>query len=324
MREAGTTRRSAILVVDDEPDAAAVVHRMLRDRFEVVEAGSGADALALLATRAVDLLLTDQRMPDMTGIELVRQVRTAHARLPVILVSAYGDSQMIVDALELGVARFLAKPFRGEDLAHVVEAVLASRAQSLATVLVVDDSPEIRELLATALGRAGHRTVCAGNATEALGAAKAQKIDLALVDIALPGTSGLELTAALKADRPLLPVIVVSAVESVDVALEAMRLGVSDYVTKPFRFREILFRVERALETAGRARQAVPPAGPPEARGEIPPLREALDGAERSYLERLLEAANGDLEVAAVRAQLTREELSDRLRRLGIATRPVS
>lgn len=305
--------------MDDEPEAVALAERTLRDRWDVVVAGSGSEALAILAARPVDMLVTDQRMPDMPGIELIRRVRATHGKLPVVLVSAYGDSQMLVDALDLGVARFLAKPFRGEDLAHVVEAVLSTRGQLLATVLVVDDSAEIRELLATALARAGHRAVCAGNATEALSIARGQKVDLALVDIALPGTSGLELTAALKADRPLLPVIVVSAVESVDVALEAMRLGVSDYVTKPFRFREILFRVERALETAGRAEQAAARAHAAQGGGrELPPLREALEEAERGYLERLVAAAGGDLDEAAGRAQLTREELTTRLQRLGV------
>lgn len=304
-----------VLVVDDESDALGLAERTLRERFEVLLAQSGAEAMKHLASRKVDLIVTDQRMLDMTGIELVRQVRALYSALPVVLVSAYGDSQILVDALDLGVARFLAKPFRAEELSHVVDAVLASRAQSLATVLVVDDSQEIRELLATALARAGHRALCASNADEALATARNHKIDLALVDIALPGTSGLELTATLKRDRPLLPVIVVSAMESIDVAIEAMRLGVADYVTKPFRFREILFRVERALEMTQRAVDAVGLEGEAD---DVLPLREAMDLAERAYLERLLAKAAGDLDAAANAAKLSREELGVRLARLGI------
>lgn len=315
--EAGSERRRVILVVDDERDGRELAERTLRGRWDVLVASSGLEALARLGERQVDLLVTDHRMPDMTGVELVRRTRVSHPKLPAILVSAYEDSQMLVEALDLGVSRFLAKPFRGDDLAHVVESTLASRSSSLSTVLVVDDSGEIRELLATALARAGHRALCASNATEALSVARSNRLDLALVDIALPGTSGLELTAALKSERPLMPVIIVSAVESVDVALEAMRLGVSDYVTKPFRFREILFRVERALETAGRAIQAASArhAGP----SDLPPLRDALDAAERTYLVRLLDSAAGDLEQAALRAEVSRAELTDRLLRLGLA-----
>ena len=142
--------------------------------------------------------------------------------------------------------------------------------------------------------------------------------DAALVDIALPGSSGLELTASLRQSLPHLPVIVVSAVESVDVAIEALRLGVTDYVTKPFRFREILFRLDRALEMV---RRTMPPAATSNAAMPVDleiPMAEHLQRAQRTYLQRLLARCEGDVAETARRAGVPVGEMDHLMSHLGL------
>lgn len=112
-------------------------------------------------------------------------------------------------------------------------------------ILIVDDEPQIRTLLRTALGRAGYVSVEAGSAREALNAAAIDKPDLVLLDLGLPDRDGLELVEKLAGGAARL--IVVSAREDTDQKVAALDLGADDYVTKPFDTEELLARVRVAL-----------------------------------------------------------------------------
>lgn len=114
-----------------------------------------------------------------------------------------------------------------------------------AKVLVVDDEPQIRRLLAAGLARAGYRLVEAGSAREALSAQQIDRPDLVLLDLGLPDRDGLELVPLLKGGGAA--VIVVSARDATDQKVAALDLGADDYVTKPFDTEEVLARVRTAL-----------------------------------------------------------------------------
>lgn len=117
--------------------------------------------------------------------------------------------------------------------------------KQVATVLVVDDEPAIRKLLAASLGRAGHRVVEASNAREALNAVHIDKPEAALLDLGLPDRDGLELVPLIKAAG--VAVVVVSARDETEQKVAALDLGADDYVTKPFDTDEMLARVRTAL-----------------------------------------------------------------------------
>jgi len=114
-----------------------------------------------------------------------------------------------------------------------------------AKILVVDDEPAIRRLLATSLARAGYRVVEAGNAREAMTAVQIDKPEAVLLDLGLPDRDGLELVSLIKAGG--CAVIVISARDATDQKVAALDLGADDYVTKPFDTEEILARVRTAL-----------------------------------------------------------------------------
>lgn len=114
-----------------------------------------------------------------------------------------------------------------------------------AKLLVVDDEPAIRRLLATGLERAGYRVVEAGDARDALNALQIDKPDAVLLDLGLPDRDGLELVPLIKAAGAAL--VVVSARDATDQKVTALDLGADDYVTKPFDTEEVLARVRTAL-----------------------------------------------------------------------------
>ncbi|MEX1369496.1 MAG: sigma-54 dependent transcriptional regulator [Nannocystaceae bacterium] len=117
-----------------------------------------------------------------------------------------------------------------------------------ARILVVDDEPSLREFLTICLGRAGHDAEAAEGGEQALARLDAQPFDLVITDLTMPGMGGMELLERIgsRADPPL--VIMLTAFATTDTAVEAMKLGAYDYLTKPFKIDEIQVVVRRALE----------------------------------------------------------------------------
>lgn len=115
--------RHTILVIEDDPDQLDMLARRLeRFGFTVARAGGGANALHYLRTHPVDLVLLDQMMPDMTGIEVLRRVRLKYssAALPVVMVTAASDTATVLDAASLGANDFITKPV---DVHRVLERI---------------------------------------------------------------------------------------------------------------------------------------------------------------------------------------------------------
>lgn len=116
------------------------------------------------------------------------------------------------------------------------------------TVLVVDDEPVIRENLERLLRGAGYELTVAANGQEALARAQAQEFEVVLLDIKMPGMSGIEVLDQLHARYPDTAVIMVTAMGDVQTAVQAMRSGAYDYILKPPDLDDILVRVEKAIE----------------------------------------------------------------------------
>lgn len=113
-------------------------------------------------------------------------------------------------------------------------------------VLIVEDDPALREGLMDLLAHAGHRAVASGSGEDGLAAASDPAIELVLLDVMLPGISGIEVCRRLREVRPGLAVIMLTARGSEDDAVAGLRAGADDYVTKPFGTRELLARIEAA------------------------------------------------------------------------------
>lgn len=114
-------------------------------------------------------------------------------------------------------------------------------------ILAVDDEETVRTLFQRILQAAGYDVITAANGKEALSVIAGGGIDVALLDIKMPGLSGVEVLSKIRADELDLCVIMVTAVSDVQVAVEAMKLGAYDYITKPFDQEEVLRKIRQAL-----------------------------------------------------------------------------
>lgn len=114
-----------IMIVDDEPANLRTLERLFRADYQVVTAASGGDALALLEQHDVALLISDQRMPAMTGIELMTRTVALRPQMVKILLTGYTDVGALIEALNSGlVYRYLTKPWNNADLRVTVSRAL--------------------------------------------------------------------------------------------------------------------------------------------------------------------------------------------------------
>lgn len=151
-----------VLVVDDkEMMRDSVGSTLQRAGFAVVTAESGEQALAVAAKRRPDAVVTDLKMPGLSGIELLERLREIDAELPVVLMTAFGTIETAVSAMKLGAFDYITKPFQGDELVIAVKracqhvrivrenAVLRAQASP---VVAAADSGESRRGLARLIG----------------------------------------------------------------------------------------------------------------------------------------------------------------------------
>ncbi len=117
----------------------------------------------------------------------------------------------------------------------------------MAKILIVDDEPGIQVMIKALLARAGHESVTADNGVKALEFVKTDTFDLIITDLRMPHMDGLNLIRELVALGSTIPVILVTGYASTESANEALKLGVSGYLAKPFNIKELLSTVEGAL-----------------------------------------------------------------------------
>lgn len=114
-------RRHTILVVDDEADVIASVQDLLRLDYRVLGATRAEDGLKTLREQEVHVVLTDQRMPGMSGVEFLRRVRESHPDVTRLLFTGYADIKAVIDAINQGnVFRYITKPWDPEELQTII------------------------------------------------------------------------------------------------------------------------------------------------------------------------------------------------------------
>jgi DNA-binding NtrC family response regulator len=142
------SRRGTVLVVDDEVGVRASIRAILEETCEILEAETGADALEILRTREVDLVMLDQRMPGELGIDVLPRVKAADPSTVVVVATAVHDVRTAVEALKRGAWDYILKPFDVDGILMLAERALEKRALErevlcLRSVLAPSGSPAV-------------------------------------------------------------------------------------------------------------------------------------------------------------------------------------
>ena len=131
-----------LLIVDDEPDVCDSVHDLLRREFRVLKANSGHEGYRLMQEEEVHIIMTDQRMPQVSGVELLTKVKAKNPQAVRMLFTGYADLESIIAAINQGhVYQFLKKPWQPEEL---LDAVRQAAVEYERLIVDADESEKLR------------------------------------------------------------------------------------------------------------------------------------------------------------------------------------
>ncbi|MCB9736812.1 MAG: response regulator [Deltaproteobacteria bacterium] len=240
-----------VLLIDDSPTWLTA----LRDAFEAagfapITAPDGEAGLRLAADLRPEAIVVDGHLPGIDGAEVIRRVRfdAALRRTPCLLLTAAGTRADELRAFEAGADAFVSKDNDVDVVLARVNALLRAQGAGDAAapeaitpsalapkrVLAVDDSLTYRELVGQWLREDGYEVVLAASGAEALELLAVQPVDCVLLDVMMPGLSGPETCAAIRASPALrdIPVIMLTGREDRASMIEGMNAGADDYVAK--------------------------------------------------------------------------------------------
>lgn len=251
-----------VLVADDDDQVRAMIAEYLRGHgFVVLEAANGLEALLQVKRERPEAVVLDLAMPRLGGLEALRQIHGSAAEAFVVVITGADDPRLGEQALASGAAVVLRKPVvlaellgalsraptPGAGSARAPQSDPGATPGAAGRVLVVDDDAEVRALLDELLTRHGYTTRSVGDAAKAFWALMEDVPDVVLLDIALPGFSGVEIIPALRFANRDVKIIMISGLTDVGLAKLALAQGAFDYITKPIDLDYLLQSLEIAL-----------------------------------------------------------------------------
>jgi DNA-binding NtrC family response regulator len=136
--------KNSILVVDDEPAQRQLLTASLNKDYTVVPAANGREAMQMLSARSFDLVITDERMPEFGGMELIKWVRERMPEVPILVLTAFGSIATAVEAMKLGAQEYLTKPLKSPDELRLVVARTLRQRTLIDRSLVLQAETEAR------------------------------------------------------------------------------------------------------------------------------------------------------------------------------------
>src|SRR6266508_2103191 len=115
--------KNTIMIVDDAPEMVRPFIELLSDRYTVIAAPTGKIAIEKMKTKEqdIDLVILDYKLPDMSGLDFLKEIKKLKPRVPVILITAYGNENISVEAFRRGARDYLKKPFNYNELKNIID-----------------------------------------------------------------------------------------------------------------------------------------------------------------------------------------------------------
>jgi two-component system CheB/CheR fusion protein len=259
-------RQGQILIIEDDPDIRQLLEMFLAEEgHRVAVAPDGETALELVAAGTItpDLIIADYNLPrEMNGLQATSQLRKKLGRaVPVIIVT--GDiSAETLRSISRNDCLQLNKPMKLVELNQAIQRLLQAAGPAAPrppappavapgrkrTVFVIDDDARIRELIRTLFEAGGNNVECFVDCEAFLAVPRLYQDACLLLDACLPGMSGVGLLQKLSTSRASLPVIMITGLGDIKIAVQAMKAGAFDFIEKPVRPAELLACVQKAFE----------------------------------------------------------------------------
>ncbi len=232
-----------ILVVDDDVQIRHVLDKgFSRNGHTVVPVPELAQAQARVEQEAFDLVILDLEMRGEHGITFLENIRKAKCDVPIVIYSGTVTSEMEQKLRKAGANEVIDKDIEITSLVRQAEKILKAGVHLFRepagerTLLVVEDDSSIRNILNIFFSNKNYKVLEAENGEEALSIAQSKNISCVLLDINMPGISGLEVLPKLLEINPDIGVVMISGERDEETVKKAIAMGAYGYVMKPFDF----------------------------------------------------------------------------------------
>jgi response regulator RpfG family c-di-GMP phosphodiesterase len=247
--------KAKILFVDDEPRIVNLLKIMFRADYEVFTATSGAEALQILASNRIQLIVSDQRMPEMLGIELLMKAREQSPNTVRILLTGYSDLAAIVGSVNDGeVFRFINKPWDQEEIKRIIAdavniaietdgisapitatTIAPVRLAEKRIVLLLDDSEIDRQWVQMALEKE-HEICSAMSVQQALGILEKRDVSVIVCEASIGGASTGAFLNLLKHHYPIVTAVMLTSMADSDMVIKLINQAqISRFLRKPLQ-----------------------------------------------------------------------------------------
>jgi CheY-like chemotaxis protein len=225
--------------------------------FTVLSANNADEAIEKVKQEKPKLVFLDIRMTGRSGLDVLKEIKSIDKSIRVVMLTVVSDEATKQKAKELGADDFVTKPFMSDHLEEVARREIAELMNELKVpkpmILVVDDEEEARTYLGNIIARRFNCEVDrAADGQEALDKLKVTKFDLVVLDIKMPGKSGIDVIREAVQFTPETKFLAVSAYDSDEIAGEALRVGAVDFLHKPHTVEGIERKVKDVLKKIGK------------------------------------------------------------------------
>lgn len=237
----GHVKDKSILVVDDDRQLGRLLVDTLQTiGYQAQGVDSGKDALYLLSTTKVDLVISDISMPRMDGFQLAAEIRQAYPHIKILLITGVATQESEQKAITQNLCDgYIAKPFRIDRIEAMIEKSLTignvDENAGPARVLVVDDDTLFLDAMVETVRELGYRAEGASDCDSALNALRREPAEMVIADVSMPRMNGFDLLKVLKRNYPQMPVVMMTGHNLSEPAAATIRDSADAYLTKPFR-----------------------------------------------------------------------------------------
>ncbi|NNM58739.1 MAG: EAL domain-containing protein [Legionellales bacterium] len=252
-QESLQSAKLTILIVDDETELLASLKRPLKLRYNIMTLDKSIEVMSTLRSHPVDCILLDIRMPGMTGIEVLKELKFVYPHLPVLIMTGHGDEEDTINTLKYGASGYIKKPIDIYVLFDELQRVLTLDRQMSdlkrkpAKILLLDDDKDVLESVKKVLSFYPYEVTGTTSTSEGLLNMEEGNFDIVIVDLQMPTMSGLDfIDEAKKKSTNFIP-IVLTGNSSQELAIDAIKHGVFDYIRKPLDVSELVSAIERSM-----------------------------------------------------------------------------
>ena len=259
------------LIVDDSATMRSTLNAILAsENIEVIgQLHSGIKLLQTIAQSPPDIVCLDYNLPDIDGLELLKSVVSEHPQVAVVMITGEQDPGFRAAAAEAGAAGFIQKPFSQIEVAKELKNVihtknllaqasshskkkgaskLVAQASAKKTAIIADDSKTMRGLLSAILSNQNLDVLAeATNGDQAVELVIRHRPDFVCLDIDMPGKNGLDALAEIRREAPSSKVLMITGNTKRETVMEAVKHGVSGFITKPFTPEKVSEAITKAL-----------------------------------------------------------------------------